>query len=222
VSTIRARHAGSGRRGNRSPTSGAMGSTRSQHRGQESAGMAVADECGMLVSREMGLVRQVVDEAMLAVLPGAPGDRPHPPLLPRWLALGERPAAVQDQRRRRRDRGRPQRQPHQHRGAGKRVDSAGIAGWLARPAPGQQRGDHVGVVAGPGRPTCRWRRRSSAPCPRREARTATAAPGGVGPTRGLSTTSFTGSHPIPTPGAAVADRRPSAAAQPTTLPQPNP
>ena len=37
-----------------------------QHRGQESAGMAVADGCGMLVYREMGLVSEVFDEATLA------------------------------------------------------------------------------------------------------------------------------------------------------------
>jgi hypothetical protein len=37
-----------------------------QHRGQGSAGMAVADGCGMLVYREMGLVSEVFDEATLA------------------------------------------------------------------------------------------------------------------------------------------------------------
>jgi len=58
--------------------------------------------------------------------------------------------------------------------------------------------------------------------PRLEALTATAAPGGVGPARGLCTACFTGSYPIPTPDAAVADLRPSAATQPTTLPLPNP
>ena len=41
-----------------------------QHRGQESAGMAVADGCGMLVYREMGLVSEVFDEATLATLQG--------------------------------------------------------------------------------------------------------------------------------------------------------
>ena len=41
-----------------------------QHRGQESAGMAVADGCGMLVYREMWLVSQVFDEATLAALQG--------------------------------------------------------------------------------------------------------------------------------------------------------
>jgi amidophosphoribosyltransferase len=41
-----------------------------QHRGQESAGMAVADGRSILVYREMGLVSQVFDEATLATLSG--------------------------------------------------------------------------------------------------------------------------------------------------------
>ena len=78
--------------------------------------MAVADGCGMLVYREMGLVSEVFDEATLATLQG-------------HLAIGhtrdsttgswDRPAGVQDQRRRREDRGRPQWQPHQRRRAGR-------------------------------------------------------------------------------------------------------
>jgi len=222
VSTIRARQAGSGRRRNRSPTSCSTGSTRSQYRGQESAGMAVADDRGMLVCRAMGLVGQVFDQATLATLPWAPGDRPHPPLLHGRPALGARPAAVQDQRRRRRDRGWPQRQPDRHRRAGRAPDSAGIAPWLPCSATGHQRRRRDRRAAGPGRPTCRWRRRSAASCPRLEALTATAAPGGVGPARGLCTAWFTGSYPIPTPDAAVVDLRPSAATQPPTLPLPNP
>jgi hypothetical protein len=211
VSTIRARHAGSGRRGNRSPTSCATGSTPSQHRGQQLADMAVADDRGMPISREMGLGRQLFDEAPLATLLGAPGHRPQPPLLRRRLAPGERPAGVHDRRRRRQDRGRPQRQPDQHRRAGWAPDFAGIALWLACSASDHQRPRGDRRAAGLGRPTCRWMRRSSAPCPRLEALTATAAPGGVGPTRGLCTSCLTGSHPIPTPAAAVADLRPSAA-----------
>jgi amidophosphoribosyltransferase len=41
-----------------------------QHRGQESAGMAVADGHGLLVYKEMGLVSQVFDESTLATLQG--------------------------------------------------------------------------------------------------------------------------------------------------------
>jgi hypothetical protein len=183
--------------------------------------MAVADDPGMVVSRELELVRRMFDEATLATLPWAPGHRPPPPLLHARVALGARPAGVQDQRRRRGHRPGPQRQPHQHRGAGRAPDSAGIAPWLAPAAPGHQRHRRHHRAAGPGRPTCRWRRRSSAPCPRLDALTTTAAPSGVGPAPELSTW-FTGSYPIPTPDAAVTDRRPSAATQPTTLPLPNP
>jgi amidophosphoribosyltransferase len=41
-----------------------------QHRGQESAGMAVSDGRGLLVYKEMGLVSQVFDEPTLATLQG--------------------------------------------------------------------------------------------------------------------------------------------------------
>lgn len=41
-----------------------------QHRGQESAGMAVSDGTNVLVYRELGLVAQVFDEATLATLQG--------------------------------------------------------------------------------------------------------------------------------------------------------
>jgi amidophosphoribosyltransferase len=41
-----------------------------QHRGQESAGMAVADGHGMLVYKDMGLVSQVFDETTLQTLQG--------------------------------------------------------------------------------------------------------------------------------------------------------
>ena len=222
MSTIRARHAGSGCRGNRSPTSCTTGSTRSQHHGDGSAGMAVADDRGMLVSREMGLVRQVFDEAMLATLPGAPGHRPHPPLLHGRPALGERPAGVQDQRRRRQDRGRPERQPDQHRRAGRAPDSAGIAPWLVCSAPGHQRCRRDRRAAGPGRPTCRWKRASSGPCPALRPSPRPPPLAASVPPGGCARPVFTGSYPIPTPDAAVADLRPSAATQPTTLPLPNP
>ena len=102
-------------------------------------------------------------------------------------------------------------------------NSCGIAPWLAGSAPRHQRRRRDRRAPGPGRrPTCRWRRPWPAPCPRLEALTAPAAPGGVGPARGLCTAWFTGGDPIPMPDAAVADLRPSAATQPTTLPLPNP
>ena len=41
-----------------------------QHRGQESAGMAVADGSSIIVYRELGLVSQVFDEQTLSTLQG--------------------------------------------------------------------------------------------------------------------------------------------------------
>jgi glutamine phosphoribosylpyrophosphate amidotransferase len=41
-----------------------------QHRGQESAGMAVGDGQSLLVRKEIGLVSQVLDEPTLATLQG--------------------------------------------------------------------------------------------------------------------------------------------------------
>src|SRR3989440_7004889 len=44
-----------------------------QHRGQESAGMAVSDTRNIIVYRELGLVSQVFDEATLSTLQGGLG-----------------------------------------------------------------------------------------------------------------------------------------------------
>src|SRR5665648_548585 len=41
-----------------------------QHRGQESAGIAVSDQSHIMVYREMGLVSQVFNEQTLRSLPG--------------------------------------------------------------------------------------------------------------------------------------------------------
>jgi hypothetical protein len=84
-----------------------------QQRGQESAGMAVADGCGMLVYREMGAGERSTRRGHPGHSPGPPGHRPHPRLHHRQL--GDRPAGVHDQRRRREDRSRPPWQPHQQR-----------------------------------------------------------------------------------------------------------
>jgi len=63
-----------------------------QHRGQESAGIAVSDGSRIMVHKEMGLVAQVFDEPALTALRGhiAVG---HCRLLDhRRLKLGQRPA----------------------------------------------------------------------------------------------------------------------------------
>ena len=49
-----------------------------QHRGQESAGIAVSDRGRLTVLRDMGLVSQVFDEQNLSGTSGRSGDRPHP------------------------------------------------------------------------------------------------------------------------------------------------
>ena len=89
-----------------------------QHRGQESAGMAVSDGDTVTVVKDMGLVATVFDERTLSGLRGSPRHRPHPLLDPRRLGLGRRPARLPAGRAGR-VRARPQRQPDQHRRAGR-------------------------------------------------------------------------------------------------------
>ena len=72
------------------PTSGCFAL---QHRGQESAGIAVSDDGRLTVLRDMGLVTQVFDEQKLRGLRGERRDRPHALLDDRLDALGERAAA---------------------------------------------------------------------------------------------------------------------------------
>ena len=63
-----------------------------QHRGQESAGMAVSDGDTVTVVKDMGLVATVFDERTLSGLAGPPGHRPHPLLDARLLGLGAAPS----------------------------------------------------------------------------------------------------------------------------------
>jgi amidophosphoribosyltransferase len=86
-----------------------------QHRGQESAGIAVSDGDRIVVHKDMGLVNQVFRPTGLAAMRGhiAIGHT-------RYSTTGssswvQRPAAVPRDAVRRRDRARPQRQPRQHR-----------------------------------------------------------------------------------------------------------
>ena len=64
-----------------------------QHRGQESAGIAVSDGGRLTVLREMGLVTQVFSEREAARPARRARDRPHALLDDRLDALGERAAA---------------------------------------------------------------------------------------------------------------------------------
>ena len=59
-----------------------------QHRGQESAGIAVSDGETITVSKDMGLVTQVFDERRLAPLDGPPRHRPRALLAPPARAAG--------------------------------------------------------------------------------------------------------------------------------------
>ena len=115
------------------PTSPISGLYALQHRGQESAGIAVSDGQTITVSKDMGLVTQVFDERRLAPLDGPPGHRPRALLHHRFEQLAQRPAGV-PLGRRRRLRARPQRQPHQHRRA-RRAARACCPAWCpATPA----------------------------------------------------------------------------------------
>ena len=99
-----------------------------QHRGQESAGIAVSDGQTITVVKDMGLVTQVFDERRLAPLEGhlAIGHVRYSTTGSSTLA--QRPAGLPVGGRRRL-RARPQRQPHQHRGA-RRSSSACCPGML--------------------------------------------------------------------------------------------
>ena len=73
-----------------------------QHRGQESAGIAVSDGDKILVYKDMGLVAQVFDELALLSLQGLDRRRAHPVLHDRRLDLAERSADARRHGRRHR------------------------------------------------------------------------------------------------------------------------
>ena len=128
-----------------------------QHRGQESAGMAVSDGADVTVVKDQGLVAAVFDDRTLAGLDGhlAIGHCRYSTTGSSHLA--QRPARL-PRRRRPPLRPRPQRQPHQHRGAGRRGGDA----------PGHRHQRH--------RPRRRAdRQRARRTCPRRRATTATSS-----------------------------------------------
>ena len=191
-----------------------------QHRGQESAGMAVADGCGMLAYREMGLVSQVFEEATLVPRQGRPAiGRTRDPVtgggenLQRTFnpnVAGGRMVVAHNG------------SLTTTAGLAGATDSAGIAPWLAPSGPGHQRHPGAGRAAGRGgRPVAgggsrphrgppRGPQRVRRPCPDwcRQGAVHDLVYGGVsdpGPRCGGP-----GRHP------------PSAATQPLTLPPPNP
>ena len=123
-----------------------------QHRGQESAGIAVSNGSQIMVFKDMGLVSQVFDESTLSSLRGAPRHRSRPLLHHRSQRLEERPADLPAHRHRR-HRARPQRQPDQHPRAAELADRAGRPGGLAGPRRSVARGDQRHLA---GSPRC-WR-----------------------------------------------------------------
>ena len=80
----------------RTPRVAALGVFSLQHRGQESAGVAVSDGEQLMLYKDLGLIAQVLDERRLPSLRGAAGDRPLPLLDDRFDDLGERPADLPD------------------------------------------------------------------------------------------------------------------------------
>ena len=70
----------------------ALGLFALQHRGQESAGLAVSDGEQLMLYKDLGMISTVLDERRLPSLRGRPRDRPLPLLDDRLDDLGERPA----------------------------------------------------------------------------------------------------------------------------------
>ena len=94
-----------------------------QHRGQESAGMAVSDGSELLIVKDMGLVSNVFNEYNLGRPRGLARHRPHPVLHHRLLDVAQRPARLPPGRQHG-VRPRPQRQPDQHLGPRRRARHA--------------------------------------------------------------------------------------------------
>ena len=91
-----------------------------QHRGQESAGIAVSEHGRLTALRDLGLVTQVFDEQQPLGPPRRARDRPHALLDDRLERVGERAAAAPPRPRAHR-RARAQRQPDQRRRAARRA-----------------------------------------------------------------------------------------------------
>ena len=100
------------------PTSPSTDSSPCSTGARNRPGMAVSDGETVMVVKDMGLVATVFDERTLSGSQGPSGHRPHPLLDPRRLGLGRGTAGLPPGRTGRL-RARPQRQPDQHRRAGR-------------------------------------------------------------------------------------------------------
>ena len=134
-----------------------------QHRGQESAGIAVSDGENLLVSKEMGLVSQVFDEDRLGVDARPHRHRPRALLHDRVLDVGGLAADLPHHADRAGPGARAQRQPRQHRGP--RAAAGPRRATAAPPTPS------CSPRWSPRSPTSRSRSRSARRWPRCAART---------------------------------------------------
>ena len=110
----------------------ALGLFALQHRGQESAGVAVSDGEQLMLYKDLGLIAQRPRRAAAAEPARPPRDRPLPLLDDRLDGLGERPADVPP-RPAAGARDRPQRQPRQHARAARPARPAAAPGCRPRP-----------------------------------------------------------------------------------------
>jgi amidophosphoribosyltransferase len=192
-----------------------------RHRGQESAGMALADGRGMLVCQEMELVRQVLNEATLATHQG-------------HLAIGHTRYSATGS-----SRWKNAQPPFTTNAAGGRITvarngnlftTAGLAGnlipqesppgWPVQPRATSDTDVIAELLARD--VDLSLEEAIVRTMPRLEALTTTSGPAGIRPAQGLCPAWLTGRFPIPTPDAAVADLWASATTRPQTLPLPNP
>jgi Glutamine amidotransferase domain len=192
-----------------------------RHRGQESAGMAVADGRGILICQRMGLVRQVLDKTTLATHQGhlaightrhsatgsSPWENAQPPFT--TTAAGGRitiacngdlttTAAL----------------------AGHLIPQESPPGWPVQPRATSDTDVIAQVLARERDLSLEEAIVRAMPC--LEALTTTSGPAGIRSAQRLCPACSTERYPIPTPDAAVADLRPSATTQPPTPPLPNP
>ena len=127
-----------------------------QHRGQESAGIAVSDGRRVLTVRDMGLVAQVFDEGKLQALPGraAIGHARYSTTgSAHWMNSQPIVRAPAGPHRR----ARPQRQPHEHQRAARRAAGAGRAPRRRRRTPrSSARSSRTTPARSPRAPCTRW------------------------------------------------------------------
>ena len=117
-----------------------------QHRGQEAAGIAVADGSQVLVFKDLGLVSQVFDEQTLAAMHGPRRHRALPLLHHGRHDVGKRPAGLPQHRGRHRGCVGAQRKSRQHRRARHTRPRRGLINSRRCPAPATTDSDILGAL----------------------------------------------------------------------------